>query len=91
MGNEYMYDEDEVTKSCDEETTKSKGIGTITYVLCIIVFILVLIILYKNYGAACFQGAFPSRSDIGADKFDLQQEVSLLNDIQRNNLGGLSG
>jgi hypothetical protein len=88
MSNEYLNEVDEVTKQCDEE---SKGKPMLTYVLIVIVVVLLLIVILRMYGgddyAAYFTGIFPTRSDIGADGFDLQKEVDSLAEKQYTNFG----
>lgn len=91
MANEFINDDheiDEVTESCKNSSTSS--ISTTTYVLIVIAVVLFLIVLFNMYGgdiSGYFQGAFPDRSDVGADKFDLQKEVTFLAEKQMNNLG----
>lgn len=77
---------DPITKSCDEDAKW----GPFTYILIAVAVILVIAVLMNQYGGDCasyFQGAFPERSDYGADKFDLQKEVDYLSEKQMNNLG----
>lgn len=91
MANEFINDDseiDEVTASCKDVSASSTT--TTTYILIVVAVVLFLIVLFNMYGgdiSGYFQGAFPERSDIGADKFDLQKEVSYLAEKQMNNLG----
>lgn len=90
MSSEFINDGtdvDEITASCKDVSSRT---STITYILIVVAVILFLIVLFNMYGGditGYFQGAFPERSDIGADKFDLQKEVKYLAEKQLNNLG----
>jgi hypothetical protein len=90
--NEFIENEDEVTKECDEELASQSSLFSFRYILIVIIIILVLIFLYNQYGDTCtsyFRGAFPSRSDPNVDDipFDLQKEVDYLSRKQLNNMG----
>jgi hypothetical protein len=87
MSSEFINDEDEVTKSCDED---QKWGTSITYILIVVVVILAIAVLMNMFGGDCaayFQGPFPERSDVGVNQFDLQKEVAYLTEKQMNNLG----
>lgn len=71
------------------ENKNSKWMMTAIIILGCIVLFLIFIIFVNNcsdiYGP--FLGAFPSRSDPGVDKFNLQKEIDHLLQKQINNLG----
>jgi predicted PurR-regulated permease PerM len=89
MSSEFVNpDYDPVTASCKNVSGVSSS--KLTYVLVIVAAILFIVVLFNMYGdtiSGYFQGALPDRSDVGADKFDLQKEVSYLAEKQQTNLG----
>ncbi len=74
-------------ESSQDQSEKNKYINySIITVVCILIIIIIATYLYNNSVVGMFQGAFPFRSDVGSDKFDLQKEVNYLLLKQKKNL-----
>jgi hypothetical protein len=87
MSSEFINDsDDEVVKGIDDNQNQD----LFTNMLIVVIVVLLIAVIMNTYGADCaayFQGAFPDRSDVGVDKFDLQKEITYLSEKQMNNLG----
>jgi CRISPR/Cas system-associated endonuclease Cas1 len=90
MSSEFINDGDADASATQSENIEEVSLFSYTNIsiaFVVALALVVLVIMFSSDTASYFQGSFPERSDIGADKFDLQKEVSYLTERQMNNLG----